>query len=170
VSILSIVLLESEKSVSCKQEVGANSTFGDSYLKPSDIAGRLALHRSQVYKLIKDGTLPHIRIGRSVRVPAPAFEAYLRSLGATPRADAVPAHRGHADADAHGEVSSRVAGFQAATGRDPFAYLAAWKSGEIEDNAENAELAMDALALRAVLQHEWLAHLAEDEPVSNLSC
>ena len=53
------------------------STFEDSYLKPSDIARRLSLHRSQVYKLIKDGTLPHIRIGRSVRVPTPAFEAYL---------------------------------------------------------------------------------------------
>ena len=134
------------------------STFEDSYLKPSDIAGRLALHRSQVYKLIKDGTLPHIRIGRSVRVPAPAFEAYLRSLGAQPRADAVPTRHEHADPD--GEVPSRVAAFQAVTGRDPFAYLAAWKSGEIEDNAENAEQAMDALALRAVLQREWLDRVA----------
>lgn len=131
------------------------STFEDNYLKPSDIAGRLALHRSQVYKLIKDGTLPHIRIGRSVRVPAPAFEAYLRSLRVTPRAEAVPARR--EDADTHREVTSRVAAFQAETGRDLFAYLAAWKSGEIEDNAENAERAMDALALRAVLQHESVA-------------
>ncbi len=134
------------------------STFEDSYLKPSDIARRLSLHRSQVYKLIKDGTLPHIRIGRSVRVPAPAFEAYLRSLEAMPRADAAPARDEYIDTRA--EVSSRVAAFQAITGRDPFAYLAAWKSGEIEDNAENAEQAMDALALRAVLQHEWLDRVA----------
>lgn len=134
------------------------STFEDSYLKPSEIAGRLSLHRSQVYKLIKDGTLPHIRIGRSVRVPAPAFEAYLRSLGAKPRTDAVPARDEHVNA--HAEGSSRVAAFQAVTGRDPFAYLAAWKSGEIEDNAENAERAMDALALRAVLQRESLDRVA----------
>ncbi len=135
------------------------STFEDSYLKPSDIAGRLSLHRSQVYKLIKDGTLPHIRIGRSVRVPAAAFEAYLRSLEATPRADAAPTPDEHADT--HGEVSSRVAAFQAVTGRDPFAYLAAWKSGEIEDNAENAERAMDALALRAALDATCAARLRQ---------
>jgi hypothetical protein len=63
-------------------------------------------------------------------------------------------------AHTHGEIASRVAAFQAVTGRDPFAYLAAWKSGEIEDNAENAERAMDALALRAVLQRERLDRVA----------
>jgi excisionase family DNA binding protein len=59
---------------------GTESTFERAYLKPSTIAARLELHRSQVYKLIKDGTLPHIRIGRSVRVPAAALDTYLRRL------------------------------------------------------------------------------------------
>lgn len=130
------------------------SAFDDSYLKPSDIAGRLALHRSQVYKLIKDGTLPHIRIGRAVRVPAPAFEAYLRSLHAS-SPDTRTADR--TSTDALGEIASRLAAFQAATGRDPSAYLDAWKSGEIADTPEHAELAMDALALRAAIQRRPMA-------------
>jgi excisionase family DNA binding protein len=127
--------------------------FDDSYLRPSDIAQRLALHRSQVYKLIKDGTLPHIRIGRAVRVPAPAFEAYLRSLHA-------PGETAGADrrmTSASGDVASRLAAFQAATGGDPSAYLDAWKSGEIADTPEHAELAIDALALRAALRRQPLA-------------
>jgi excisionase family DNA binding protein len=130
------------------------SAFDDSYLKPSDIAGRLALHRSQVYKLIKDGTLPHIRIGRAVRVPAPAFEAYLRSLHAS-SLEMRPADR--ASTDVPGAIASRLAAFQTATGRDPSAYLDAWKSGEIADIPEHAELAMDALALRAAIQRQPMA-------------
>jgi excisionase family DNA binding protein len=127
------------------------SVFEDSYLKPSDIAERLALHRSQVYKLIKDGTLPHIRIGKAVRVPAPAYEAYLRSLHASSH-DTDVANRDVGDVGA--EIKSRLAGFEAQTGKDPFAYLDAWKSGAISDTPDNAERAMDALALRAVLQRE----------------
>jgi excisionase family DNA binding protein len=127
------------------------SAFEDSYLKPSDIARRLALHRSQVYKLIKDGTLPHIRIGRAVRVPAPAFEAYLRSLRAQARNPDLAAHE---TADLREEIESRLDDFRAQTSKDPSAYLDAWKLGAIADTPENAELAMDALALRAVLQRE----------------
>ncbi len=131
------------------------NAFDDNYLRPSDIARQLALHRSQVYKLIKDGALPHIRIGRAVRVPAPAFEAYLRSLQASSR-DTGAAGRA-ATTSTPAEVASRLAAFQAATHRNPFAYLDAWKSGEIADTPEHAELAMDALALRAVLQRELVA-------------
>lgn len=130
------------------------NAFDDSYLRPSDIAKRLALHRSQVYKLIKDGTLPHIRIGRAVRVPAPALEAYLRSSYTSPRETA---GTDRSMTSASGEVASRLVAFQAATGKDPSVYLDAWKSGEIPDTPEHAELAIDALALRAALQHQPLA-------------
>jgi excisionase family DNA binding protein len=58
----------------------ALDSLDGSYLRPSDIARKLAIRRTQANKLIKDGTLPHVRIGRAVRVPAPAFAAYLRSL------------------------------------------------------------------------------------------
>jgi excisionase family DNA binding protein len=132
------------------------SAFDDSYLRPSDIARRLALHRSQVYKLIKDGTLPHIRIGRAVRVPAPAFAAYLRSLHAlSGETEGAPSREAAGAPGA--EVASRLAAFQAMTGRDPSAYLDAWKTGEIADTAEHAELAIDALALRAASQRRSLA-------------
>jgi excisionase family DNA binding protein len=130
------------------------NAFDDSYLRPSDIAKRLALHRSQVYKLIKDGTLPHIRIGRAVRVPAPALEAYLRSLRTSPPETA---GTDRTTTSASGDVASRLAAFQAATGGGPSAYIDAWKSGEIADTPEHAELAIDALALRAALQHQPLA-------------
>jgi excisionase family DNA binding protein len=153
-SILSIVLTEAAKAGTLLQKDTGMNAFDDNYLRPSDIARRLALHRSQIYKLIKDGTLPHIRIGRAVRVPVGAFEAYLRSLHGRPHA---PDATGRVAASAPGEVASRLAAFQAATGGDPFAYLDAWKSGEIADTAENAENAMDALALRAVLQRESAA-------------
>lgn len=126
------------------------SAFEDSYLRPADVAKRLALHRSQVYRMIKDGTLPHIRIGRAVRVPAPAFEAYLRSLHALSNAEAIRA-------PALGEAVERSAAFEAATGRSPLAFIEAWKAGEIADTPEHAELAIDALALRAALQRRSLA-------------
>lgn len=102
------------------------------------------MHRSQVYKLIKDGTLPHIRIGRAVRVPAPAFEAYLRSLQADAR-DSRPGETRSAGMRA--QIELRLAEFRSQTGREPTDYIDAWKPGAIPDTAENAELAMDALAL-----------------------
>ena len=37
-------------------------------LKAEEIAELLSLSRSYVYKLIRDGTIPSIQIGRSVRV------------------------------------------------------------------------------------------------------
>jgi excisionase family DNA binding protein len=129
------------------------SAFDDTYLKPSSIAEQLDVHRTQVYKLIKDGTLPHIRIGKSVRVPRSAFEAYLRSRHeAAGAADASGNHE--TTVDMRAEIESRLAGFEQRTGKDPYAYLDGWKAGAIPDTPDNAELAMDALALRAVLQRE----------------
>jgi excisionase family DNA binding protein len=131
------------------------SMFEETYLKPSTIAARLDVHRSHVYKLIKDGTLPHIRIGKAVRVPTPALEAYLRSQQ-NDIAIGTPAVRDEdrtmSPALMRGEIESRLAGFEERTGQDPAGFLEAWKSGVIPDTPDNAELAIDALALRAVLQ------------------
>jgi hypothetical protein len=41
-----------------------------------------------------------------------------------------------------------------------FEFVEAWKRGEIEDTAQNAERAIDALALRALLQRASDAALA----------
>jgi excisionase family DNA binding protein len=128
------------------------SVFEQNYLKPRDIADHLGLHRTTVYKLIKSGELPHIRIGQAVRVPAAAFQAYLeRQEVAEIR---VASSITDADPVVDAEVQSRVTGFEQRTGRDPFEFVAAWKSGEIEDTPENAELAIDAIALRHVLQQQ----------------
>jgi excisionase family DNA binding protein len=51
------------------------------YLRVEDVAGRLSLDASTVYKMCKAGEIPSIRIGsKAVRIPAPALEAYLRRL------------------------------------------------------------------------------------------
>jgi excisionase family DNA binding protein len=46
-------------------------------LRPSEVAARLGLSRSKVYRMIECGELPSLRIGRSVRVPCKAFEDWL---------------------------------------------------------------------------------------------
>jgi len=132
-----------------------SSVFDIHYLKPSDIARRLSVHRSYVYGLIKDGTLPHIRIGKAVRVPAAAFEAFVqaREVEAATAGEAVG--RG-ADSPA-AELESRRAAFKDAAGMDPFEFVEAWRHGDIEDTPENAERAIDALALRALLQRAGTA-------------
>lgn len=49
-------------------------------LRPSTVAEMLDQSRSQVYKLIHDGTLPSVRIGHSIRVPARALRDLLDKL------------------------------------------------------------------------------------------
>jgi excisionase family DNA binding protein len=127
-----------------------SGVFEIHYLKPSDIARRLSVHRSYVYGLIKDGTLPHIRIGKAVRVPAAAFEAFVQAR----EAEAATAGRevGTGTDSPEAELESRRAAFEDAVGMDPFEFVEAWRHGDIEDTPENAERAIDALALRALLQ------------------
>jgi excisionase family DNA binding protein len=47
------------------------------YLKPQQVAARLQISSRMVYKLIEAGTIPVIRIGRVVRVPADALDRWL---------------------------------------------------------------------------------------------
>jgi excisionase family DNA binding protein len=134
------------------------SSFDIHYLKPSDIARRLSVHRSYVYGLIKHGTLPHIRIGKAVRVPAAAFEAYVRA-----REDEAAAAMKQVVTVTHSaeaELESRRIAFEELVGADPFEFVEAWRRGEIDDTPENAERAIDALALRALLQRAPDAALA----------
>lgn len=44
-------------------------------LRPREVAELLRLSRSEVYRLIERGTIPAVRIGRSVRVPRRWVEA-----------------------------------------------------------------------------------------------
>ena len=46
-------------------------------LRPSEAAARLALARSTLYLLIAKGELPVVRIGRAVRLPLAALDAWV---------------------------------------------------------------------------------------------
>ncbi len=39
------------------------------FIKPKEAAEVLCLGRSKIYELIADGTIPSVRIGKSIRVP-----------------------------------------------------------------------------------------------------
>jgi excisionase family DNA binding protein len=47
------------------------------YLKVPEIAEELRIARSRAYELVADGTIPAVRIGRSVRVSRKELERWL---------------------------------------------------------------------------------------------
>lgn len=49
--------------------------------KAIEVAELLGIGRSKVYELIANGTLPSVRIGASVRVPADALRAWIGKQG-----------------------------------------------------------------------------------------
>jgi excisionase family DNA binding protein len=49
------------------------------YVKPRAIADELAVSRFTVYKWIREGKLPSVHFGKSVRVPRDAYEAFKRA-------------------------------------------------------------------------------------------
>ena len=56
----------------------------DRLLKVPEAAERLALGRTHTYDLITRGLLPHIRIGRAVRIPEAALNEFLKSRTVVP--------------------------------------------------------------------------------------
>jgi excisionase family DNA binding protein len=50
-------------------------------LRVGEVAERLSLRRATVYRLIRDGLLPSVHVGRVVRVPQPALEAFIAAGG-----------------------------------------------------------------------------------------
>ncbi|MGH9342482.1 MAG: helix-turn-helix domain-containing protein [Terriglobia bacterium] len=46
-------------------------------LKASEVADRLSIGRATAYEMMSGGVLPTVRIGRAVRVPARALEAWI---------------------------------------------------------------------------------------------
>lgn len=47
-------------------------------MRPTEVAAALGVGRATAYGLIASGTLPIVRIGRAVRVPRAALEAWVR--------------------------------------------------------------------------------------------
>lgn len=74
-------------------EANTNVSAGDGSVKPmagepvlltvGEAARRLSLGRATTYQLLQRGELPAVRIGRAVRVPVRALEAWVaaRTLG-----------------------------------------------------------------------------------------
>jgi excisionase family DNA binding protein len=52
----------------------------DKLLKPQEVAQYLQISESKVYYLIAQGSLPHIKIGRNVRVRKADLERWLDKL------------------------------------------------------------------------------------------
>jgi excisionase family DNA binding protein len=112
--------------------------LSDHYMRVRDYARRFSLDESTVYKMIDRGEIKAIRIGKkTLRIPSSELERYLER-GPTSDREAAP-------------VEERVEAFRKANGKDPGSFVDAWRSGEIEDTPANAEVAIEALALRTAL-------------------
>lgn len=127
--------------------------FDRMYLRPVDVAGELGLTRSAVYKMLREDRLPKVRFGKSVRIPAAAFQAWCRAREAGAW---VPTREMGAPDDAAIDeprsLGQRCAAFRLETGYGVMDYLAAWKRDEIEDTPENSVVAMEAIALREAVR------------------
>ncbi len=118
--------------------------LSDHYMRVRDYARRFSLDESTVYKMIERGEIKAIRIGKkTLRIPSSELERYLDREPAT---DTEPA-----------PLEEKVETFRKATGKGPDSYVDAWRGGEIEDTPENAEVAIEALALRTALARRHVA-------------
>lgn len=118
--------------------------LSDHYMRVRDYARRFSLDESTVYKMIERGEIKAIRIGRkTLRIPSSELERYLER---EPTGDSKVASLGE-----------RAGAFRKANGTDPGSFVEAWRSGEIEDTPENAEVALEALALRTAQARQHVA-------------
>ncbi|MEX2447346.1 MAG: helix-turn-helix domain-containing protein [Solirubrobacterales bacterium] len=112
--------------------------LSDHYIRVRDYARKFSLDESTVYKMIERGEIKAIRIGKkTLRIPSSELERYLE--------------REPAELDGATALEERVEAFRAKSGADPDSFAEAWRRGEIEDTPENAEVAIEALALRSAL-------------------
>ncbi len=118
--------------------------LSDHYMRVRDYGRWFSLDESTVYKMIERGEIKTIRIGKkTLRIPSNELERYLeREPAAEPDAAA---------------LRKRAAAFREQHGKDPSAFVDAWRSGEIEDTPDNAEVALEALALRTALTRQHVA-------------
>ena len=55
---------------------GATATY-----RPDDLARMLGISRNGVYTALRNGKIPHIRIGRRFVIPKAAVESWFQSIG-----------------------------------------------------------------------------------------
>lgn len=118
--------------------------LSDHYMRVRDYARRFSLDESTVYKMIERGEIKAIRIGKkTLRIPSSELERYLER---EPTGDLKVASLGE-----------RAKAFRKANGADPGSFVESWRNGEIDDTPENAEVALEALALRTALVRQHVA-------------
>lgn len=119
--------------------------LSDHYMRVRDYARRFSLDESTVYKMIERGEIKAIRIGKkTLRIPSSEMERYLEREPA-------------AEPDRDDALDKRVGVFRKENGKDPDSFVDAWRSGEIEDTPDNAEIAIEALALRTAIARQHAA-------------
>ena len=59
---------------------GVGRADGEMLLTVAQVGAIMRLSRSTVYRLIEQGRLPAVRVGRAVRVPESAVDAHLRQI------------------------------------------------------------------------------------------
>jgi excisionase family DNA binding protein len=118
--------------------------LSDHYMRVRDYARRFSLDESTVYKMIERAEIKAIRIGKkTLRIPSSELERYLeREPTADPEALS---------------LEKRAEAFRKANGKDPGSFVDAWRSGSTEDTPENAEVALEAVALRTALARRHVA-------------
>jgi excisionase family DNA binding protein len=122
------------------------------YLRPKDVAQELGLTASAVYKMMHRGELPSVRFGRSVRIPAPAFEAWRRACEA---GQWVPIREGEgAPPGPAADLEDRRHEFEQRAGKSPEDFVEAWRSRDVEDDGETTALMIEALSLRRIAGDE----------------
>ena len=118
------------------------------YLTIPQVATELDITTDGVYKLIKRGKLPAIRLSeRGMRVSRAAFDAYQRRLhnGKTPLVST---------SGPNAEMNALHTEFERDTGLSPREWERRWKAEQIEDTAENMRLTIRALTLNLAGQHK----------------
>ena len=119
--------------------------LSDQYMRVRDYARKFSLDESTVYKMIDRGEIKAIRIGKkTLRIPSSELERYLEREPA-------------AEPDGDDALDRRVEGFRKENGKDPDVFVDAWRSGELEDTPDNAEIAIEAIALRTAIARQHAA-------------
>jgi excisionase family DNA binding protein len=65
----------------CAYDFCGTAGVVDVLLTPAEIAERWHVRRARIYELIHLGALPVVRIGRQLRIPQPALEAFVAAGG-----------------------------------------------------------------------------------------
>ena len=81
-------LLEFEERLSGEETVRPQGPRGLELLSIAEVCQELGMGKSWVYRRLKNGEIPSIKLGRSIKVKRSDLEGYLESMRYTPAAAA----------------------------------------------------------------------------------